>query len=153
MPKRAPYTTIDSMSEVTAKTTDKNNVLIIDDEEMLVEAMREKLLEEGMRVSVAHNGLEGLEIARREHPDVILLDILMPEMDGFDFLDHLHEDEWGRRVQVIILTNSTSFQTLSRAVASGMSEFVIKSEVQLDDIVDKVKTRLSNNMVAQPDLP
>ncbi len=119
-------------------------VLIVDDEETLVEVMREKMLEEGMRVLTAHNGVEGLEIAMREHPDIILLDILMPEMDGFDFLKHLHEDEWGQKVQVIILTNSTSFQTISKAVATGMSEFIVKTEIQLDDIVEKVKARLTN---------
>lgn len=136
-------TTIRSMTQETEQLKNRT-VLIVDDEETLVDVMREKLLEEGMRVLVAHNGVEGLEVAMRERPDIILLDILMPEMDGFDFLKHLHEDEWGQKVQVIILTNSTSFQTISKAVATGMSEFIVKTEIQLDDIVEKVKARLSS---------
>lgn len=118
------------------------SVLIVDDEESLVTVLAKKFEEEGIKTHVAHNGKEGLEIALREHPSVILLDIMMPEMDGFDVMRHLQEDAWGRTVPVILLTNSSSIETVAKAVTTGMSEFLVKTDMRLEDVVTRVKSRL-----------
>lgn len=118
------------------------SVLIIDDEESLVNVLSQKFTDEGITSYVAYNGREGLQVALEKHPDIILLDIMMPEMDGFDVMRHLQEDEWGKDVPIILLTNSSSIDTVAKAVSSGMSEFLVKTDLRLDDVVNKVKGRL-----------
>jgi len=118
------------------------SVLIVDDEEALTSVLSRKFTEEGITAYTASNGREGLEMALEKHPDIILLDIMMPEMDGFDVLKALHEDEWGKEVPVILLTNSSSIDTVAKAVSSGMSEFLVKTEMKLDQVVEHVKDRM-----------
>lgn len=120
----------------------QHSVLIIDDEESLVNVLARKFEEEEITAHTAPNGKIGLEVAFDKHPDVILLDIMMPEMDGFDVLKHLQEDEWGKTVSVILLTNSSSIETVARAVSSGMSEFMVKTDMRLEDVIGRVKERL-----------
>lgn len=117
------------------------SVLVIDDEESLVNVLSQKFKDEGITAYVAYNGREGLQVALEKHPDLILLDIMMPEMDGFDVMKHLQEDEWGKTVPIILLTNSSSIDTVAKAVSTGMSEFLVKTDLRLDEVVNKVKTR------------
>jgi CheY-like chemotaxis protein len=118
-------------------------ILIVDDEESLVNVLARKFMDEGITAYKANNGREGLALAFEKHPDLILLDIMMPEMDGFDVMKALHEDEWGKTVPVILLTNSSSIETVSQAVSAGTSEFLIKTDVHLDQVVSHVRDRLS----------
>jgi CheY-like chemotaxis protein len=62
-------------------------------------------------------------------------------MDGFDVLEKLRKDEWGKDVPVILLTNSSSIDTVAKAVATGMSEFLVKTEIKLEEVVEHVKER------------
>jgi CheY-like chemotaxis protein len=117
------------------------SVLIVDDEESLVNVLSRKFQDEGITTYTAFNGKQALEVALENHPDVILLDIMMPEMDGFDVMKKLQEDEWGKTVPIILLTNSSSIDTVAKAVSSGMSEFLVKTDMRLDDVVSKVKER------------
>lgn len=120
------------------------SVLIVDDEESLVNVLQKKFTEEGVTVYTAFNGRQGLDTALEKHPDIILLDIMMPEMDGFDVMNKLQADEWGKTVPIILLTNSSSIETVAQAVSSGMSEFMVKTDIRLDDVVDRVKDRLDD---------
>jgi len=120
------------------------SVLIVDDEESLVNVLQKKFTEEGVTVYTAFNGRQGLDLALEKHPDIILLDIMMPEMDGFDVMNKLQADEWGKTVPIILLTNSSSIETVAQAVSSGMSEFMVKTDIRLDDVVDRVKDRLDD---------
>ncbi len=119
------------------------SVLIVDDEESLVNVLAQKFTDEGIPAYKAYNGKEGLDIALEKKPDLILLDIMMPEMDGFDVMKHLQGDEWGKDVPIILLTNSSSIDTVAKAVGTSMSEYIVKTDIRLDDIVDKVKERFS----------
>lgn len=119
-------------------------ILIVDDEESLVNVLARKFEEEGVNVITAQNGKVGLEKALAEHPDIILLDIMMPEMDGFDVMRHLQEDEWGKTVPIILLTNSSSIETVAKAVSTGMSEFLVKTDMRLDDVVERVNHHLGS---------
>ena len=120
------------------------SVLIVDDEESLATVLSRKFTDEGITAYTANNGRVGLEMALEKHPDIILLDIMMPEMDGFDVMRHLQEDEWGKTVPIILLTNSSSIDTVAKAVSSGMSEFSVKTDMRLDDVVRKVKSRFKD---------
>lgn len=116
-------------------------VLIIDDEESLVNVLSKKFADEGITAYTAYNGRQGLDVALEKHPDLILLDIMMPEMDGFDVMKNLQQDVWGKDVPIILLTNSSSIDTVAKAVSTGMSEFLVKTDIRLDDVVNKVKER------------
>jgi len=83
---------------------EKKRILVIDDEEALTLALSDLLQERGYDVGVAHNGVQGLEEVAREAPDLIILDVLMPKMTGYDFLKHLETQTGARDIPVIIMT-------------------------------------------------
>ncbi len=122
--------------------TDANKkILIVEDELSLRNALRDKLTHEGFSVLEAKNGEEGLEAALREHPDIILLDIIMPVMDGATMLNKLRHDPWGTKVAVIILTNlSEAEDSLMRS--RGSLDYIVKSNWKIEDVVAKIRERL-----------
>jgi DNA-binding response OmpR family regulator len=122
---------------------DGYSVLIIDDEDSLRSILAQKFKDEGIASYTAADGREGVEVALLRKPDIILLDVMMPEMDGFDVLEELRKDEWGKDVSVILLTNSSSVDTVAKAVATGMSEFLVKTEMKLEEVVEHVKERFA----------
>ena len=87
------------------KEKKKKSILIVEDELSLQKVLTEKLSHEGYLIIQASNGQEGLDSALREKPDLILLDILMPVMDGSAMLEKLRADEWGKKAKVIIIIN------------------------------------------------
>lgn len=117
----------------------KKTVLIIEDDESMVEALIDKFDSSGFKVLSAGDGKEGLELALSKHPDIILLDILMPKMDGLSMLKKLKEDKWGFLAPVVILTNLADSQKMSEALEIGVVDYIIKAETKLSDIVLKVR--------------
>jgi CheY-like chemotaxis protein len=87
----------------------------------------------------AKNGQEGLDLALAEHPDMILLDISMPVMDGLTMLKELRKDEWGKHAEVIFLTNFTDVERISQAAEVEAVDYLIKEDWQAEDLVNKVK--------------
>jgi len=114
-------------------------ILVVEDDESMVEALVEKFKSSGFNVFSAKNGEEGLKLALSNHPDIILLDIVMPKMDGLSMLRKLKEDKWGAFAPVVILTNLSDNQKLAEALEIGVVEYIIKAEVRLSDIVLSVK--------------
>jgi len=122
---------------------DKKTILIIDDNKELCGLLADGLTGENISVQQAHDGEEGLTAALKEHPDVILLDVLMPKMDGWEMLEKLRADEWGKNAEVIMLTNVGDMESISKAVDRGTFEYLIKTELDIEDIAAKVKEKLS----------
>jgi DNA-binding response OmpR family regulator len=120
----------------------KKKVLIVDDERDLREALGAMVEAEGFEVLSAKDGAEGLETALKEKPDLILLDIVMPKMDGFEVLDKLREDEWGKKVQVIFLTVLEDMESVSRAIAQGGHEYLVKTDWALEEVAKKIREKL-----------
>ena len=119
----------------------KKTVLVIEDEKSLRDAVVDILHLKNITPLTAKNGREGIEIAFAEHPDLILLDIIMPEMDGITALKRIREDEWGAGVPIIILTN------LSEKGAQNtyaLTHYLIKSDWKIHDIADKIEKILSD---------
>jgi DNA-binding response OmpR family regulator len=115
-------------------------ILIIEDEQELLKVLAQKFAKENFSVLEATNGLEGFKAAIIEHPDVILLDILMPRMDGFTMLSNLRKDSWGATVPVIVLTNVGADSKITDAVIENQpAYYFLKSKTELKDIVDKVR--------------
>lgn len=117
-------------------------LLIIEDDKLLLRALLDSFTIEGLEVIVAKDGGEGLEKALEQHPDLILLDILMPKMNGMEMLKKLRKDSWGKSVQIIMLTNLSDKEKISEAVTEGISEYLVKSDTKIGYIVDRVKEKL-----------
>ncbi len=115
-------------------------ILIIEDEKSLREATVDILELKGFLALSAKNGKEGVEIALLKHPDLILLDLIMPEMDGMTTLKKIREDAWGNTVPVIILTNLSEINgNVADDVAAHIpTEYLIKSDWKLHDIIKKI---------------
>lgn len=118
-------------------------VLIVEDEAPLRNAMTDILTFEGFTVFQAKNGQEGLDIAIREHPAIILLDIVMPVMDGLTMLEKLRQDEsYGKTAGVILLTNINDPDKVAQATEAGSYDFLVKSDWHIEDVVKKIKGKL-----------
>ena len=122
---------------------DKKLILVIDEEPDVTDALSRKLEQEGFDTVSAYNGEQGLMIIRGDpKPDLILLDLVMPTMDGFEMLDKLREEEWGRNIPVIFLTNLDDEETVSKVMKDKGYEYLIKTEWKIEDIVSKIKKKL-----------
>jgi CheY-like chemotaxis protein len=114
-------------------------LLIVEDEPMVRKALVEQFAEhKEVVVMSARDGQEGLEAAFREHPDFILLDIIMPVMNGMEMLNQLRRDDWGKNAKVMILSNLADTEKKAEATAKGVEYFIIKSNVNIRSIVRKV---------------
>ena len=121
-----------------------NRILLIEDEQDIREAMAEGLTESGFEVMTASNGAEGLQLALTEKPDVILLDIIMPEMDGHEMLKKLRTDPWGNKAKVIMLTSMDNAAHVANSYTDSVDDYIIKVHNSLDEIVNKVKVVLNS---------
>lgn len=119
----------------------KTTILIVEDEEIILQALKTKLSSAGINVLIAQNGQEGLEAALEYHPDLILLDIVMPVMDGLAMLQKLREDKWGKDVPVIVLSNLSEPVKISQAMEDGVTDYLIKTDWKIDDLVQLVKQK------------
>ena len=115
------------------------NLLLIEDNQHLQRIFHEKLKREGFNVTVADDGRQGLQCAAEVRPDVILLDIMMPNMDGFEVLTHLREDPDLCTVPSFILSNRTSSNDVQHAMALGAKQFFPKGLSGLEDIARQIR--------------
>ena len=122
--------------------TNKKKILVVDDNDNLRSVMVDKLTISGFEAIGASNGREGLEEALRLHPDLILLDILMPIMNGWDMLKKLREDDWGKKAKVIMLTVIEDMNAIAQAVEDGSLAYVIKTDESIEGVIGKVKSML-----------
>ncbi len=120
----------------------KYKILIVEDEMFSVKALKKKLEDSDFQVLVAFNGVSGLEVALQEHPDLILLDLILPEMDGITMLDKLREDDWGKKVPVIILSNLSKADSIRESRERGVNTYLVKTDWKLDEVIAKVKYEL-----------
>lgn len=122
----------------------KKNILIVEDEIPMLKALSDKFTLEGFEILEAKDGAGGLKIALEKKPDLIILDIFMPVMDGKEMFKKLRDDEWGKKVPVIILTNlNPDDKTLDELMKNGPSYYFIKSKWKLEKLVEKVKKELN----------
>lgn len=117
-------------------------ILIVEDEGPLLEVLKERFENEGYKVFTAKDGAEGLTLALDEQPDLILLDIIMPKVDGLTMLKNLRADERGRKVRVVVLTNVNDSKEVHEALAAGASDFLVKADWSVSDLVDNVRKHL-----------
>ncbi len=117
-------------------------ILIVEDERPLREVLCDKFEANGFKAFKAKDGKEGLAVALKEHPDIILLDIIMPKMDGMTVLKKLREDKRGKDIPVILLTNLADDQKVAEATEEGVYGYLVKSDWKIADVVKMVEERL-----------
>src|SRR3989338_9102210 len=122
---------------------DKAKILVVEDEEILLTALKEELLSGGYDVEGAVDGVEGLEKAKSFMPQLILLDLVMPKMDGMEMLQRLKAEATLRDIPVVILTNLSDYDRISEALSQGAMDYLVKANYKLEDLLDKVKTVLA----------
>jgi len=113
-------------------------VLIIEDEEILLDLLQKKLIKEGYKVSTSRNGEEGLKTMKETKPDLILLDIVMPKMGGFEVMEEMRKDRELNKIPVIIISNSGQPVELDKAKKLGAKDWLIKAEFDPQEVIDKV---------------
>lgn len=117
----------------------KKKILIIEDEKDLRFFIAQALKNEGFEVLEAINGEEGMEILKKEKPDLILLDLILPGMSGYEFLEMIKKDSKLETIPVIILSNLGQEEEIERGLKLGAIDFLIKANFSLDEIVEKIK--------------
>ncbi|MBI2196599.1 response regulator [Candidatus Daviesbacteria bacterium] len=118
-------------------------ILVIEDETILLELLADKFKDSGFAVNTAQSAEAGIRLALQNRPDLILLDVILPKMDGLTMLKKLRRDEWGKGVPVIILSNLNDQRKVSEAMKIGVYDFLVKSNVKLADVVEQVRNVLN----------
>ncbi len=121
-------------------------ILIVEDDKVLLNLMRDELTAKGYEAVGASNGKEGLDLALKMHPDLILTDIIMPIMNGMEMTAKLREDEWGKDAKIVVLTNINSDEKIADFLEKGAYDYLLKSDWSIDAVVQKVKEKLADKI-------
>lgn len=113
-------------------------ILIIEDEPVLQKTLSTALEQEGYEIKNAVDGEIGLRLAKETKPDLILLDLILPKIDGFEALEVLKNDDETKDIPVIVLTNLESAEEIERALAMGATTYLVKANYDLKDIIQKI---------------
>ncbi len=118
-------------------------ILVVEDEVAMLQALSAKLELEGFNVLKAEDGEKGFEVALKEHPDLIMLDIIMPKMNGIETLKKIRGDQsWGAEALIVMLSNLSDADSVSKVAKYGVYDFLVKTDWRLDDISNFVKNKL-----------
>lgn len=118
-------------------------VQIVEDDQAIRDMYKLKFEAQGYRVVTANNGKEGLELAEKTKPDIILLDLMMPEMTGDEMLKKMRATDWGKNIKVIVLTNVSKDEAFPLVSPLGVSGFVVKAHYTPQEVVDEVRKSLT----------
>ena len=117
-------------------------ILFIEDESALQKTFGDVLKEEGYKMIPALDGEEGLILAKKEKPDLILLDLILPKTHGFDVLKKLKEEEETKDIPVIVLTNLEGVEEVDRAIELGATTYLVKAQYSLEEVIEKINKAL-----------
>ena len=118
-------------------------ILLVEDDEFLANMYRAKLEIENYEVVMALNGEAGLHMAEEKKPDLILLDIVMPKMNGFEVLNHLKSDKDLKKIPVILLTNLGQKEDVEKGLKLGADEYLIKAHFLPSEVISKINKMLN----------
>lgn len=117
----------------------QSTILIADDEQVIRELYEKAFSDAGMNVLTAKTGAECVALALEHHPNVILVDILMPDMDGHTAVEQIRRDEWGKTANVVYLTNLSDAQNVTSAVTNKTDEYIIKANTDVKEVLNKAR--------------
>jgi two-component system alkaline phosphatase synthesis response regulator PhoP len=121
-------------------------ILVVDDEPNIIQTLQDRLEMNDYTVVSANNGKEGLDKAINEKPDIVLLDVIMPIMDGHEMLERLRKTEAGRSIAVIMLSARSQTDDIARASACGIEDYIIKP-FDLSELLAKIEAILEHRKV------
>jgi DNA-binding response OmpR family regulator len=117
-------------------------IIFVEDEPTLQKTLCDILLKEGYDVKTASDGIAGLEMIKREKPDLVLLDLILPKMDGFTVLKKMREDAEIKDIPVMVLTNLEGTSDVEKVLELGATTYLVKANYELREVVEKVKKTL-----------
>lgn len=129
-------------AERTIQQSNVKTILFIEDESALQKTFGDVLKQEGYKMVPALDGQEGLRLAKKEKPDLILLDLILPKTHGFDVLKKLKEDEKTKGIPVIVLTNLEGVEEIDRAIELGATTYLVKAQYSLEEVIEKINKTL-----------
>jgi two-component system alkaline phosphatase synthesis response regulator PhoP len=118
-------------------------VAIVEDDLAIAQMYRLKFEAEGYKVEIAENGKLGLALCEEMKPDMVLLDLMMPEMNGDEMLVKMRKTDWGKTIKVIILTNVGEQEAPEHLKDLGITAFIVKADMTPRQVADLVKTHLA----------
>jgi DNA-binding response OmpR family regulator len=119
-------------------------ILIIDDEQAILNLLSATLTKQNQDIFVCDNGTDGLRLAINEKPDLILLDLIMPVLDGISMLKELRKDNWGKNALVIVLTNLFDKEKIAEAMEFGVEQYFIKKDWKMSDLTKQINIILES---------
>ncbi len=126
------------------KQNSKYKILLVEDDKFLSRAYQDGLLRAGFEVIIALDGSEAIEKIKKEVPDLILLDLIMPVKNGFEVLEEIKKDNEFKNIPIIILSNLGQDSDINRGKELGAVDYLIKSDWSIQGVVEKVKEHIAN---------
>jgi DNA-binding response OmpR family regulator len=114
-------------------------ILFIEDEAALQEAVGEFLRQKGFSVLRAMDGETGVRLAKQEQPNIVLLDLVLPKKEGFEVLKELKKDDETKNIPIIVLTNLEGMEDIDKAMSSGATTYLVKTQYNLEEILKKIE--------------
>jgi CheY-like chemotaxis protein len=121
----------------------KKKILIIEDEQPIAHAIDNFLKMDGHDTYLATSGTQGLDLAEKHNPDLILLDIILPEMDGITLLRRIREEDWGKKIPVLVISNLSYKPIEEDAKKLDVYEYLVKSNVSIQSLAEKINGALA----------
>jgi len=125
-------------------TSKTHKILLTEDDEFISRAYKDGLERAGFIVFTAYDGEEAIESLRNDKPDIMLLDLIMPNKNGFEVLEEMGEDKDLRKIPVVILSNLGQDSDIERGKKLGAIDYIIKSDFSMKEMIDRVCTHISN---------
>jgi DNA-binding response OmpR family regulator len=126
-------------------TTEKKVVLLVEDDQALRELYAIALIKAGFDILMAENGEQGVATALKHHPNLILLDIDMPIMNGHQAAEKIRLDSWGKDARIIFLTNHSDAQNVAHAIMQKPEDYIVKANVPIKDMINQVRIAIYGN--------
>lgn len=142
-PVASPPTPEAAASPAAADTSSGKKILLVEDDDSLASVYVTRLEAEGFAVRRVANGEEALAAAIEYHPQLVLLDVMMPKVSGFDVLDILRNTPETAQLKVIMLTALSQESDVERARALGVDDYLVKSQVVISDVIDRIRFHLN----------
>ena len=120
----------------------KKKILVVEDDQMISSMYKTKFEADGFDVVIAGNGLEGYEFAKQHKPDIIMMDIILPQMDGFSALEKIKQDEETKNIKVIMLTNLGTEEDRAKGEKLGAAGYLVKARLTPAQVSAKIKEYL-----------
>lgn len=117
----------------------KKKILIVEDDQIIAGTLQEFLSAEGFETLLALDGETGLGLAKKESPDLIILDIILPKKDGYEIIKEIRNDQNSKSTPIVLLTNLGNPSNIGKALKLGATTYLTKTDYSLKEVVEKVK--------------